>query len=176
MLVTPRVIHAEEMDKRVTVLPMPVGPAIPAPCDLAPVVRQCAAMADAPSCSASEAPVPSLRRFRALSRPHVARRHRWQRLAVPHPISHVAPPPCQPTPTCSGAPTTVEKAVQLDVCIMGMDPAAWEQPVTAAWSDLSPKACDGKPKVVSVELASRFYRSIKAQRPANCSPNRGSFC
>jgi Flp pilus assembly secretin CpaC len=64
-------------------------------------------------------------------------------------------------PAASPAPQ-----VQLDACIMSIDPAAWEQPVAAAWNDLSPKACDGKPKTISGEVAKRFCDSMRAQGAA----------
>jgi hypothetical protein len=53
--------------------------------------------------------------------------------------------------------------VQLDVQILEMDPIAWDQPVTAAWADLSPKACENKCKVTTPEVTSRFCAAMKAQ-------------
>jgi hypothetical protein len=135
VLVTPRVIM--QHGEMADAQPMPVGPC-QAPCCPAPTVKQCAAMADAQVYP----PAP----------------------AMPGPLCAVPPEcavaPCPMAPPCPSA----RSYVQLDVCVLCMDPAAWDKPVTAAWADLSPKACDGKPKVMSPEEATRFCQSMKTQQ------------
>ena len=97
VLVTPRVIETEAMEAAAK--PMPMGPAQPAP-----VVRQCAAMADGTCCQPVQTP--------------------QQCSVAPCPVPQVA--------------SAVPGQVQLDVCVMCMDPAAWDKPITASWADLSP--------------------------------------
>jgi hypothetical protein len=79
--------------------------------------------------------------------------------AQPH-----CPVPCiPPAAMAQGVPAA---QVQLDVCVMSVDSTAWDQPVGAAWADLSPKACEGKPKVITPEEARRFCTSMHKQRVA----------
>src|SRR5207248_1351366 len=54
--------------------------------------------------------------------------------------------------------------VQLDVCLLSLDPAYWDRQDAVAWADLSPKACDGKPKMLSAAEASRFCQSMRAMK------------
>jgi hypothetical protein len=60
-------------------------------------------------------------------------------------------------------PAHAERQVQLDAVILCMDPAAWDQPVAAAWADLSPAACESKCKVIAAEEAKRFCDSMRNQ-------------
>jgi hypothetical protein len=71
----------------------------------------------------------------------------------------VAPCPCPPRIATAIPP--VQPSVQLDVCVMRMDPDAWKNPTVASWDDLSPKAGDGK-HVVAPEEALRFVRTMKS--------------
>jgi hypothetical protein len=169
VLVTPRVIRTEETDSRsmAVSLPMPVGPVAQAPCPMscptsnsvvftgedwsgpprvirrqvpvypsmpetpatpAPIVRQCAAMADGETCPAT--------------------------------------PCCPAAPQCAGGPCPMQQAaasqqqVQLDVCVLCMDPANWDKPITATWSDLAPVDGCGR-KLLSPEEATRFCQFMK---------------
>ena len=141
VLVTPRVICAGEAEEKAAACPaqpMPMGPCVPAPCCLTPTVGQCAAMADAPCCRPAE---PCCSPSQACA-------------AIGCPV----PPPAA---ACANAASN--QHVQLDVQILEMDPAAWDQPVTAAWADLSPAACENKGKVTTPDVTNRFCAAMKAQ-------------
>jgi type II secretory pathway component GspD/PulD (secretin) len=112
----------------------------------------------------------------------------------PHPITppvtimpgtEVAPPPRQVTLPVTAAPCCPVAAapcpaaapvppayqgiqVQLDACILSMDPAYYDRPDAAAWADLSPKACKGQPKLISAEVAERFCNAVRAQKGGKC--------
>jgi hypothetical protein len=135
VLVTPRVILPEAIEAAAT--PMPVGPIEPAP-----VIRPCAAMADGPCCPppppmTAACPAPAMQ-------PCTVVPCSMQTMAS-------AMPPASPGPQ-----------VQLDVCVMCMDPAKWNEPITAVWSDLSPNVCGDK-KLLAPEEASRFCQFMKGR-------------
>jgi hypothetical protein len=131
VLVTPRVIRAEEMEFRAAAQPMPIGPVAASPCPPPPTVRQCAAMADAEVC--------------------------------PPPIASccTAPRQCTVAPCPTQQVAVPQQQVQLDVCVLCMDPSVWVSPAAASWADLSPNAGEGK-KLLSPEEAGRFCQSMKS--------------
>jgi hypothetical protein len=136
VLVTPRVIATEQME---AAKPMPPGPAQPCP-------LSCVSVASVPVTP----PVLSA---------DIAMPIRQCAAAVPacpaaQPCTSV---PC-PAPCMAAAPCRPQ--VQLDICVMGMDPAAWEQPVAASWADLAPTACGDK-KLLAPEEAGRFCQTMK---------------
>jgi hypothetical protein len=152
VMVTPRIIESEALESQAAAKPMPIGPALASPCkavcgvgdapaDLAMPIRQCAATAPSPCPAPAVATAPCY--------PQVQ----------PCPVA-----PC-PTPQFAiSAPPAPQ--VQLDVCIMSIDPAAWDQPLTAAWTDLAPNASNRNAKMISAEESKRFCDSMKAQGAA----------
>jgi hypothetical protein len=51
--------------------------------------------------------------------------------------------------------------VQLDVCVMCVDPDVWTHAVTVTWRDLAPNSGDGK-KLLTPEEAGRFCQAMKS--------------
>ena len=140
VLVTPRVINVEQTEAAAK--PMPAGPVQPCP-------LSCAALGPTPvaldfgmpivPCSATAPACPVATPCPNATCPNV----------------HVATNPTDEYPP----------QVQIDACILSVDPAAWGRPVTAAWADLSPNACQNRCTVLGPE-AERFCQSMTAQGAA----------
>jgi hypothetical protein len=141
VLVTPRVIAREQAEAAVA-RPMPCGPCTPVP------VQQCATAELAPR------PLPM--------KPMVAP-------CCPPPVRDyvVAPPapcPMPVAPAPMAMPELPLPQIQLNMCLLSLDPAFWDRPEAAAWSDLSPKACEGKPKMLSAGEAQRFCQAMRSMK------------
>lgn len=72
----------------------------------------------------------------------------------------VARPPAPQVLSCPMTPCTPEIQVKTDLTVLSLDDSYFNRPEAAVWSDLSPKACDGKPAFLSPEEAKRFTRMI----------------
>jgi Flp pilus assembly secretin CpaC len=195
VLVTPRIIEWDATENESAARPMPAGPMVPQqavvvgglqrPADLDDdvhmLIRRCGATAPAKCAAAPAVVAPSCSPAPVEAAPCCP-------TSQPCPVApcQACPiAPCPPpaiaaltSPTCGVAPCALppmavaflsaqpKLQIQLDACVMTIDPSTWEQPVTAAWSDLSPKTCDGKPKTISAEVAKRFCDSMRAQGAA----------
>src|SRR5262249_34742384 len=79
-------------------------------------------------------------------------------VAPPAPMPSVAPSPPPPMPVL--VPRGVQ--VQMDATILVMDPAFFNRPEGAAWTDLAPKGCSDTPCLLGDTEAQRFCSCVRA--------------